>query len=144
MTINFQAEDGLHIEAIVHGKAVSSLSPGAAVQIYDELGRAIDKARELRKIEEEENRERYSLELGVIHEGERKCALEAGPFETSADAVAFAMTVKGQTAGMTMHEDETVEWYDLTHADAADLPIIGATLNVFTHRGGTTNNIDLY
>lgn len=123
---------------------VDTLSISDAVALRDALDAAIVAAEAAAIAEAEDTRERYSLELGVNDNGERVCAVEAGPFETSADAVSFAMDVRGRAAS-AVETLPNVQWYDLgPDSDAAHCRIVGATLNIFTNRGGTVRDVDLY
>ena len=142
MSITFQAVTGHTIEIITDGQARSHSIAFAQI-LHAALGQAIADAEALAEKEREDSRERFSLELGVDLAGERQCALEAGPFETSAAAVSFAMAVRDRPT-IDVSALPRVEWHDLTAGDADDLPIAGATLNIFTNAEGTVRDIDLY
>jgi hypothetical protein len=143
ITFGYEGTAVLATDAQFVNGDVQRLGISDAVSLRDTLNEAIAAAEAEREAEKEANREKFSLELGVNLNNERVCALEAGPFDTSAQAVLYAFAVRGRLTKDVAELPQT-DWYDLAPGDADDLPIEGATLNIHTYAVGTVRNVDLY
>ena len=91
---------------------------------------------------------RFTLELGVdAGKYGRRCALEVGQFDTSIEARAFADAARGRLVHRAEQDARDMglgtDEYDREPGDE-NLPIIGATINVYTDSEGTVEDIDLY
>lgn len=128
------------------GEILETISISDAVALRNRLDMVIDLARKAEEAERESHRERFSLELGIdTPDAGRVCALEVGPFDTSEDAVSFAMLARGANAVVLEGSNENVEWYDISAEDSdSDAPIVGATLNIFSNVEGTVRDVTLY
>lgn len=91
---------------------------------------------------------RFTLELGIdAGKYGRRCALEIGQFDTSIAARAFADAMRGRLVHRAEQDARALglntDEYDREPGDE-NLPIIGATINVYTDAEGTVEDIDLY
>lgn len=95
-----------------------------------------------------DNTVNFILELGIdAGKYGRRCALEVGPFDTSIDARRFADAARDRSIHWAEQYAQSLglstDPYDREPGDE-NMPIIGATINLYTDAEGTIEDIDLY